>query len=248
MFARVKGRASMNAWPLMSRPARRHSRRVVLAPPLALLLAMTLAVPAARAQVFMNCQPVPLPSAYPSDWRSTHSLCRLLMTNNAGEPVRCDLRVQLSLNGSTATVTIPRQFNVGPTFLTTPDVTDWSKLAFQGSLKDALDRTGHLPAAPIKITLFCENMFGLVTNSPIPPVQATITIVPSVPPPPTLLTPADAGQLHVTNPIFTWTPVRLTTGQEVWYQFRLVRVLPGDRKSTRLNSSHTMTSRMPSSA
>ena len=57
--------------------------------------------------------------------------------------------------------------------------TDSSRLVFQGKMRDALNRTGHLPAAPITITLFCENMFGLVTNNPIPPVQASIVIIPS---------------------------------------------------------------------
>src|SRR5438093_3754365 len=158
----------MNALPHAFRPAASHrGRRVPVAAALAAALcALSLAVPAARAQVFMNCKPVPLPSAYPSDWRSTQSLCRLLMTNQAGEPVRCDLRVVIDQNGSTATVTVPRQFNVGPTYLTTPEVTDWSRLAFQGALKDAMNRTGHLPAAPIKVTVICENMFGLVTNNP----------------------------------------------------------------------------------
>src|SRR5438093_4716310 len=113
----------MNVRPHTFRPDPPHPRRRF--GPLACSLAagvcaLALWVPAARAQVFMNCKPVPLPSAYPSDWRSTHSLCRLLMTNSAGEPVRCDLRVQIDQNGSTATVTVPRQFNVGPTYLTTP--------------------------------------------------------------------------------------------------------------------------------
>ena len=219
--------------------ARRSGRSV---PALLLLVAcsLALAAPAARAQVFMNCQPVPLPSAYPSDWSSTQSLCRLLMTNQAGEPVRCDLRVRLDQNGDTASVVVPRQFDVGPTFLTTPQVTNWSRLVFQGSLKDALNRTGHLSAAPIRVTVFCENMFGLVSNNPIPAVQATITIIPSVPPPPTLLTPADASQMHVTNPVFTWTPVRLTTGQEVWYQFRLVRVLAGQTPARALEANYAV--------
>lgn len=203
-------------------------------------LALALAAPAARAQVFMNAQPVPLPSAYPSDWRSTHSLVRLLMTNQAGEPVRCDLRVRLDLNGDTASVVVPRQFNTGATFLTTPEVTDWSRLVFRGALKDAVKRTGHLPASPIRITVFCENMFGLVTNNPIPAVQATITIVPSVPPPPTLMTPADGSPLRVTSPVFTWTPVRLTTGQQVWYQFRLVRVLPSQTPARALEANRAV--------
>src|SRR5688572_18264007 len=144
----------------------------------------------ARAQVFMNAQPVPLPSAYPADWSATHSMVRLLMTNSAGEPVRCDLRVLIEQNGSTATVTVPRRFDVGITFLTTPEVTNWSRLAYTGAMKRALERTGHLPAAPIQVTIFCENMFGVVTNNPIPAVQATIVIVPSIPPPPTLLSPS----------------------------------------------------------
>ena len=231
----------MNAHPPMSRPAAWcPARRILLAGLLAVSFALMLGAPAAEAQVFMNCQPVPLPSAYPSDWRSTHSLCRLLMTNSAGEPVRCDLRVRLDLNGDTASVTVPRQFIEGQTFLTTPEVTDWSRLVFRGSLKDALNRTGHLPAAPIRITVFCENMFGLVTNNPIPAVQATITIVPSVPPPPTLLTPADASRMRVTNPVFTWTPVRLTTGQEVWYQFRLVQVLAGQTPARALEANYAV--------
>ncbi len=221
----------MKAWLSMMRPS-------FLATAAALALAFN--APAARAQVFMNAQPVPLPSAYPSDWRSTHSLVRLLMTNQAGEPVRCDLRVRLDLNGDTASVVVPRQFNIGGTFLTTPEVTDWSRLVFRGALKDAVNRTGHLPAKPIRITVFCENMFGLVTNNPIPPVQATITIVPSVPPPPTLMTPADGRPLRVTNPVFTWTPVRLTTGQQVWYQFRLVRVLPGQTPARALEANRAV--------
>ncbi len=193
----------------------------------AAVCALTFAASAAHAQVFMNCQPVPLPSAYPSDWRSTHSMCRLLMTNNAGEPVRCDLRVVIEQNDGNATVTVPRQFPVGPTFLTTPQVTDWSSLAFEGGMKDAMDRTGHLPAKPIRVRVICENMFGMVSGNSIPDVADTITIVPSVPPPPTLLTPRDANRVHSTNPVFTWTPTRLTTGQQVWYQFRLVKVLAG---------------------
>src|SRR5262245_6488253 len=88
---------------------------------------------AAGAQVFMNAQPVPLPSAYPADWGATQSLVRLLMTNSAGEPVRCDLRVLIEQNGSTATVTVPRRFEVGPTYLQTPQVTDWSRLAYTGA-------------------------------------------------------------------------------------------------------------------
>jgi hypothetical protein len=231
----------MNVRPLTSPPdsSRPLRRSAPFATSLtAAVCALSIWVPAARAQVFMNCKPVPLPSAYPSDWRSTHSLCRLLMTNSAGEPVRCDLRVQIDQNGSRATVTVPRQFNVGPTFLTTPQVTDWSRLVFQGALKDAMDRTGHLPAAPIKITVICENMFGLISNNPISTVRDSIIIVPSVPPPPTLLTPSDASQIRVTNPIFTWTPVRLTTGQEVWYQFRLVRVLAGQAPARALDANY----------
>lgn len=193
-----------------------------------------------QAQVFMNAQPVPLPSAYPADWGATHSLVRLLMTNSAGEPVRCDLRVLVAQNGGTATVTVPRRFEVGPTFLQTPDVTDWSRLAFNGSMKSAMKRTGHLPAAPISVTFFCENMFGIVTGNPIPAVQATIVIVPSVPPPPTLLTPRDGAELRATTPVFTWTPVRLTTGQEVWYQFRLVKVLPGQTATSALDANFAL--------
>lgn len=200
--------------------------------------ALTLAATAARAQVFMNCQPVPLPSAYPSDWRSTHSMCRLLMTNSAGEPVRCDLRVEIEQSGGTATVTVPRQFPVGPTFLTTPQVTDWSRLVFQGALKDAMDRTGHLPAKPIRVRVICENMFGMLSGNSIPAVSDTITIVPSVPPPPTLLTPRDASRVQATNPVFTWTPTRLTTGQEVWYQFRLVKVLAGQAPARALDANY----------
>lgn len=203
----------------------------------AAVCALTFAVTAARAQVFMNLQPVPLPSAYPGDWRSTHSLCRLLMTNSAGEPVRCDLRVVIEQNGSSATVTVPRQFPVGPTFLTTPQVTDWSGLAFQGAMKDAMDRTGHLPAKPIRVRVICENMFGMLSGNAIPDVSDTITIVPSVPPPPTLLTPRDASRIHATSPVFTWTPTRLTTGQQVWYQFRLVKVLAGQAPARALDAN-----------
>lgn len=199
--------------------------------------ALTLTASAARAQVFMNCQPVPLPSAYPSDWRSTHSMCRLLMTNSAGEPVRCDLRVVIEQSGSTATVTVPRQFPVGPTFLTTPQVTDWSRLTFQGALKEAMDRTGHLPAKPIRVRVICENMFGMLSGNSIPDVSDTITIVPSMPPPPTLLTPRDASRILTTNPVFSWTPTRLTTGREVWYQFRLVKVLAGQAPARALDAN-----------
>jgi hypothetical protein len=83
-------------------------------------------------------------------------------------------------------------------------------------------------------------MFREDTGTPISPVQATIVIVPSVPPPPTLLTPGDGAQLRVTHPVFTWTPVRLTTGQEVWYQFRLVRVLPGQTAAAALDADYAL--------
>lgn len=190
-------------------------------------LALALTAPRVHAQVFMTAQPVPLPSAYPSDWESSHGLMRLLMTNQAGEPVRCELRVKFEQGGDTAGVMVPRQFDTGVTFLTTPQVTDWSRMVFRGALAESMKRTGHLPAKPIRITIYCENMFGMVSNNPIPAVQATITIIPSVPSPPTLMTPADGRPVQVTHPVFTWTPVRLTTGQQVWYQFRLVRVLAG---------------------
>ena len=206
---------------------------------IAVLCALSHASPA-WAQVFMNAQPVPLPSAYPADWGATHSLVRLLMTNSAGEPVRCDLRVRLDQNGDTAGVVVPRRFEVGPTFLQTPNVTDWSRLKFSGEMKTAMKRTGHLAAAPIRVTLFCENMTGVLTGNPIPPVQATIVIVPSVPPPPTLLSPSDGVHLRATHPVFTWTPVRLTTGQEVWYQFRLVRVLPGQTATAALDADYAV--------
>ena len=74
----------------------------------AALIASALAVPVAVAQVQMNCVPVALPSAYPADWRSTHSLCLLTMTNNLAEPVRCDLRVQLDQTGGTGVWIGPR--------------------------------------------------------------------------------------------------------------------------------------------
>jgi hypothetical protein len=221
---------------LSTRHARRPRRFVAWT---AVLCALALAS-TARAQVFMNAQPVPLPSAYPADWGATHSLVRLLMTNSAGEPVRCDLRVRLEQNGDTAGVVVPRRFEVGPTFLQTPNVTDWSRLTFNGEMKTAMKRTGHLSAAPIRVTLFCENMKGILSGNSIPPVSASIVIVPSVPPPPTLLSPSDGTHLRATHPVFTWTPVRLTTGQEVWYQFRLVRVLPGQTANAALDADYAV--------
>ncbi len=187
---------------------------------------LAFAVPA-RAQVQMNCVPVPVPSAYPSDWRSSNSLCRLTLTNNLAEPIRCDLRARLEQTGGAALTSEPRVFAPGQTVLLTQQILDWGRLAFEGSVDDAMKRTGHLPAKPITVRLFCENMVGANSGVSIPDVQIQITILPSIPPPPTLLTPRNTQELHTPAPIFTWTPVRLTTGTEAWYQFRMVRILPG---------------------
>lgn len=236
----------MNALTIPMRPVGRRPRGAMAAVMLVASLGILMCTASgARAQVFMDAQPVALPSVYPSDWSSTHSLCRVLMTNQAGEPIRCDLRVKIESGGGSATVTVPKLFSEGVTFLTTTELTDWSNLAFQGSLKDAMKRTGHLPARPITITVICENMFGFISNNPVTvngvnAVEDTITIVPSLPPPPTLLTPSDASRIRVTNPVFTWTPVRLTTGQEVWYQFRLVRVLAGQTASRAVEANHAV--------
>ncbi len=209
--------------------------------PLRALLAsalVTLACAAtARAQVQMNCVPVALPSAYPTDWKSTHSLCVLTMTNNLSEPVRCDLRVQMDQSGGSSAGVEPRVFAPGQTVLLTQNVFDWNRLRFSGAVKNAIDRTGHLPATPVRVQLVCTNMVGAQSGLSIPDTQIEITIVPSVPSPPTLLTPADASAVGSPTPIFGWTPVRLTSGAQVTYRFLLVRVLPGQSPARALESN-----------
>lgn len=203
---------------------------------LAVLFALSLATPA-MAQVQMNCVPVATPSPYPSDWRSTNSLCVLQLTNNLSEPIRCDLRARLEQTGGAAVRSEPRQFAPGLTVLPTQQIMDWGRLAFDGDVQQAMKRTGHLPAKPIRVRLFCENMVGVNTGNTIPDVQIEITIVPSVPSPPSLLTPRNHAEVATAAPMFTWTPVRLTTGQEVWYQLRLVRVLAGQSPERALEAN-----------
>ena len=230
----------MLPWPNAVRPQRRSPARAL--PLSAVLLATSLLLAAfaspEMAQVQMNCVAVPVPSAYPGDWRSTHSLCLLTMTNFAGEPIRCDLRVQMDQTGGSAAAVEPgRVFGPGQTVLVTQNIINWDRLRFSGQVQDAMDRTGHLPARPVTINLFCENMVGVNSGNQIPDAQIQITIVPSVPAPPTLQIPPDASQVRSPAPVFTWSPVRMTTGQEVWYQFRLVKVLPGQSAARALDSN-----------
>ncbi len=228
----------MTPRPLASFVARLRGRAIhPFVAIVALALLSALGATPALAQVQMNCIAVPVPSAYPADWRSSHSLCQLQLTNNLREPVRCDLRARLDQPGGSAGTTEPRVFAPGQTVLLTQNILDWGRLAFQGSIREAMDRTGHLPARPVRITLFCENMVGANSGVAIPDVQIEITIVPSIPPAPTLLTPPEAGVVRSPAPVFTWTPTRLTTGQEVWYQFRMVRVLPGQSAATALEAN-----------
>ena len=56
------------------------------------------------------------------------------------------------------------------------------------------------------------------------------------------------GPLEVTGAVVTMWVIIAVLALLSWLATRRLRDVPGDRKSTRLNSSHKVQSRMPSSA
>src|SRR6266850_356854 len=83
---------------------------------------------------------------YPSTWRSSNSFVTMDIANNTGDVVDADLQITLYKGGIPvgSTPLLARSYGPAPSaFLTTPQVTDWSRMAFSGGIGKSVDRTGH---------------------------------------------------------------------------------------------------------
>jgi hypothetical protein len=189
--------------------------------------------PTARAQVppppppAVGLQVFAVPSAYPSEWQTTHCLALMNVVNYEPQEIECRFRVNISVNGSLATTIEARRFPPGYSLWTTPQIARWERLRFTGDVATSIERTGHLPEGAAIMGVYLESVVNAVTRRPLPSTSAVQNFTVSIPPPPSLQMPGDRSEVTVPLPVFGWTPVFLQTGSQASYRFQFVRVFQG---------------------
>ena len=169
-----------------------------------------------------------LPPPFPSTWRTANTLITMAVTNSASEPVLADLQISISRGGVVvgSTPALPRTYNPGYVVYPTQLITDWSRMAFTGDVRKAVDGTGRLPDGTYTI---CADFTNVRTQSGIlfQSFQTCTTYLVFFPKPPTLIFPENGSIVSVPQPVFQWTPVMSQVGLQLPHWFRLVEMLPG---------------------